>query len=123
MYCVKNLIVIFGFLLTIFPYTFFSFPLSPTTTVSTGCTQFAKLPYSNPNTITTTDSNVYNLPCEGSAVNCLLIDNVEYNITYYVNDGECVNGISSIWFYVIAQCEGYIWGGATSYETKTCFVW
>ncbi|GBB90242.1 hypothetical protein RclHR1_17120001 [Rhizophagus clarus] len=125
--------LILGFLIIIFPYAYFSFPFSPTPTVPiikerqvTGCNlphaTFTTLPYSNPDAITTNDGNVHSQPCEGSPVTCYLNDNVKYTITQYVTDGECVNGTSSIWFYVIAQCEGYIWGGATSYEIQKCYI-
>src|SRR4051794_6487141 len=130
MYRFHQFIIIFGFLIMIFPYAYFSFPLSPSSTVSahkarqvTECMKsFTKQPYSNPTTITTSDGNVHMKPCQGSPVTCLLSDNVEYTITQYVTDGECVNGISSIWFYVTAQCEGYIWGGTTSYKPQKCYI-
>ncbi|CAB4391957.1 hypothetical protein RhiirA5_347480 [Rhizophagus irregularis] len=125
-----RLTIIFGFLIMIFPYAYFSFPLSPTSPVSTlktrqvtGCnTTFTKSPYSNPKTITTSDGNVHSQPCMGSPVICYFKDDVKYTITQYVTDGECVSGFSSIWFYVIAQCEGYIWGGTTSYEVQKCSI-
>jgi hypothetical protein len=118
--------IIIGFLIIIFPYAYFSVPFSPTSSFSarqvTGeCnTTFTKSPYSNPNTITTSDGNIHSLPCMKSPVICYMSDDVKYTITQYVTNGECVNNTSSIWFYVIAQCGGYIWGGTTSYEIQKC---